>query len=57
MTNPAQQAALPRNPDRRIQVDEHLRVPGVDGVFAISDAAAVRWNEGDLPMLSPSAMQ
>lgn len=56
-TDPAQQTDLPRNPGRRLQVDEHLRVPGVDGVFAIGDAAAVRWNEGDLPMLSPAAMQ
>jgi NADH:ubiquinone reductase (H+-translocating) len=55
--DPAGQAPLPRTAGRRLQVDEHLRVPGVDGVFAIGDAAAARWNNSELPMLSPPAMQ
>jgi NADH dehydrogenase len=55
--DPAGQAALPRNPGQRLQVDEHLRVPGVDGVFAIGDTAAARGHDGELPMLSPPAMQ
>jgi len=43
---------------RRIEVDDHLRVPGVDGVFAIGDAAAVKDRKGrELPMTSPPAMQ
>jgi NADH:ubiquinone reductase (H+-translocating) len=32
---------LPLSDDGRIEVDDHLRVPGVDGVWAIGDAAAV----------------
>jgi len=56
-TDPAGQAAVPRNPGQRLQVDEHLRVPGADGVFAIGDTAAARWRDGELPMLSPPAMQ
>jgi NADH:quinone reductase (non-electrogenic) len=55
--DPAEQALLARTAGRRLQVDEHLRVPGVDSVFAIGDAAAARWNESELPMLSPPAMQ
>jgi NADH dehydrogenase len=42
----------------RIAVDDHLRVPGADGVFAIGDVAAVRDRHGAvLPMTSPPAMQ
>jgi NADH:ubiquinone reductase (H+-translocating) len=41
----------------RIQVDDHLRVPGMRGVFGIGDAAAARGPEGELPMVSPPAMQ
>ena len=56
-TDPAGQAAPARHPGQRLQVDEHLRVPGADGVFAIGDIAAARWHDGELPMLSPPAMQ
>ena len=42
----------------RIAVDEHLRVPGLDGVYAIGDVAAVRDGRGGLvPQLAPAAMQ
>ena len=40
-----------RGRSKRISVDEHLCVPGVENVYAIGDAA------GELPMLSPPAMQ
>jgi NADH dehydrogenase len=50
--------AEPNRRHGRIEVDEHLRVPGLDGVFAIGDAAAARGGATtDLPMLSPAAMQ
>ena len=43
---------------QRIEVDDHLRVSGADGVFAIGDVAAVRDHHGQpLPMVSPPAMQ
>ena len=42
---------------RRIEVDDHLRVRGVADVYAIGDAAAARGPEGELPMVSPPAMQ
>ena len=32
---------LPLTDDGRVQVDDHMRVPGVDGVWAIGDSAAV----------------
>jgi len=42
----------------RIEVDEHLRVPGTPGVYAIGDVALVRDRRGNvLPMTSPPAMQ
>ena len=45
-------------PRGRIEVDEQLRVRGLDGVFAIGDTAASEGGTGaDLPMLSPPAMQ
>jgi NADH dehydrogenase len=48
---------LPRSRSHRLDVDERLRVPGVPGVFAIGDAASVAEDGGELPMLSPPAMQ
>ncbi len=42
----------------RVDVDDHLRVVGADGVFAIGDVAAARDRHGAvLPMVSPPAMQ
>ena len=41
----------------RIDVDEHLRVRGCDGAFAIGDVAAGRREGAELPMLSAVAMQ
>jgi NADH dehydrogenase len=55
--DPVGDGTVPRGAGHRLQVDDHLRVPGTDGVFAIGDAAAVRWRDGPLPMLSPPAMQ
>jgi NADH dehydrogenase len=44
--------------DGRIRVDDHFRVVGADGVYAIGDVAAGRGPHGEvLPMLSPPAMQ
>jgi NADH:ubiquinone reductase (H+-translocating) len=51
-------ATLPRHRNRRLQVDDHLRIPGVPGAYAIGDVATP--GEGgpeQLPMLSPPAMQ
>jgi NADH dehydrogenase len=42
----------------RITVDDHFRVTGVDGAYAIGDVAAALGSDGNpLPMLSPPAMQ
>ncbi len=42
----------------RIEVDEHLRVPGESGAYAVGDLARVRDRKGrELPMTSPPAMQ
>jgi len=42
----------------RLPVDDHLRVTGADGVFAIGDVAAAHDKHGAvLPMVSPPAMQ
>ncbi len=43
---------------KRIEVDDHLRVVGAGGVFAIGDVAAAHDKQGTLlPMVSPPAMQ
>lgn len=55
--DPIGAAAVPRSRGRRLQVDNRLRLAGADGVFAIGDAAAVQSGSGELPMLSPPAMQ
>lgn len=50
--------AVARSRSHRLAVDEHLRLR--PGVFAIGDVASVAPNkrqEGELPMLSPPAMQ
>lgn len=42
----------------RIDVDEHLRIPGAPGAYAVGDLARVRDRKGrELPMTSPPAMQ
>ncbi|MDQ1519274.1 MAG: hypothetical protein QOI55_347 [Actinomycetota bacterium] len=42
----------------RFDVDDHLRIQGVDHAYAIGDAAAARDGHANvLPMLSPPAMQ
>jgi NADH:quinone reductase (non-electrogenic) len=56
-TDPAAAAALPRRRNGRVLVDQHLIVIGTSGVFAIGDVAAATGKDGDLPMLSPPAMQ
>ena len=43
---------------QRLEVDDHLRLTGAEGVFAIGDVAKVLDQHGDiLPMVSPPAMQ
>jgi NADH dehydrogenase len=42
---------------KRLEADEFLRLRGHDNVYVIGDAAAVRTPNGELPMLSPPAMQ
>jgi NADH dehydrogenase len=46
---------VPRSRTRRLQVDERLRLR--PGVYAIGDVASVGSGAGELPMLSPPAMQ
>jgi len=41
----------------RLAVDEHFRLSGYQGAFAIGDVASRSANGGELPMLSPFAMQ
>jgi NADH dehydrogenase len=42
----------------RITVDDHFRITGVEGAYAIGDVAAALGADGNpLPMLSPPAMQ
>lgn len=48
---------LARSKTARIRVDDRLRVPGRRGAFAIGDAASVADGDGELPMVSPPAMQ
>ena len=43
---------------QRLEVDDHLRLTGAEGVFAIGDVAKVLDQHGNiLPMVSPPAMQ
>ena len=51
-------ASLPRFRNHRITVDAWLRISGATGAFAIGDVASPPvGNPGELPMLSPPAMQ
>lgn len=53
-----ERAGLERGIGGRLAVDDHLRVPGAPGVYAIGDAAAATDRHGDvLAMQSPQAMQ
>ena len=47
----------PRKPSKRLEADERLRLKGRNDVFVIGDVAAVQTPGGELPMLSPPAMQ
>jgi NADH dehydrogenase len=53
----AGEPAVERSRSHRIRVDDHLRVRGAPGVFAVGDLAAAGQNGQELPMLSPPAMQ
>jgi NADH dehydrogenase len=55
--DPAKDEDVPHSRSQRIQVDDRLRIGGMDGTFAIGDVAAVDSEDGELPMLSPPAMQ
>jgi NADH dehydrogenase len=46
-----------RSRTKRITVDPFLRVPLHESVYAIGDAASIVTGAGELPMLSPPAMQ
>jgi NADH dehydrogenase len=46
-----------RSGSKRLDVDAHLRLEGHDDVYVIGDAASVQTDGGELPMLSPPAMQ
>ena len=51
-------ASLTRFRNHRVTVDAWLRVPGATGVYAIGDVASPKLgDQGELPMLSPPAMQ
>ena len=56
-TDPTDVPALARTSAGRIEVDDHLRLPGAECVFAIGDVSSVKDGGGELPMLSPPAMQ
>jgi NADH dehydrogenase len=47
----------PRSRSKRLEADERLRLHGHEDVFVIGDAASVVTARGELPMLSPPAMQ
>jgi NADH dehydrogenase len=47
----------PRKRSKRLEADERLRLKGREDVFVIGDVAAVQTPGGELPMLSPPAMQ
>ncbi len=56
-TEPTANDHLPRSRSQRLEVDPYLRVKGVDAAYAIGDLASVPHDGGELPMLSPPAMQ
>ncbi|MGH2784851.1 MAG: NAD(P)/FAD-dependent oxidoreductase [Actinomycetota bacterium] len=56
-TDPLGDRVEERSRSKRITVDDRLRLPGSPGVYVIGDAASVTTRDGELPMLSPPAMQ
>jgi NADH:ubiquinone reductase (H+-translocating) len=54
---PALDRDIAQSRSRRLVVDDRLRIPGTRGVFAIGDAASIRYGDSELPMLSAPAMQ
>jgi NADH dehydrogenase len=56
-TDRLERADVQRSRSRRLRVDERLRLPEHPEVFVIGDAASVVEDGGELPMLSPPAMQ
>ncbi|HEY3208939.1 MAG TPA: NAD(P)/FAD-dependent oxidoreductase [Actinomycetota bacterium] len=55
--DPLEPAEPERSRARRLRVDRWLRLPAHSEVFVIGDAASVEDDGGELPMLSPPAMQ
>ena len=53
--DPLPPETVPRSRSKRLQVDDRLRLR--PGVYAIGDVASVGSGSGELPMLSPPAMQ
>jgi NADH:ubiquinone reductase (H+-translocating) len=56
-TDPLEGAKPERSRTGRLLVDEHLELLGHQDVWVIGDAASVTEDGGELPMLSPPAMQ
>jgi NADH:quinone reductase (non-electrogenic) len=56
-TAPLEPADVERSRSRRLRVDERLRLARHPEVFVIGDVASVADGGGELPMLSPPAMQ
>jgi NADH:ubiquinone reductase (H+-translocating) len=55
--DPLPSEGIQRSRSRRVEVDARLRVVGATGLYAIGDAAAASGPDGELPMVSPPAMQ
>ncbi|HJP64985.1 MAG TPA: NAD(P)/FAD-dependent oxidoreductase [Actinomycetota bacterium] len=56
-TDPLGERVPERARSSRVRVDPFLRLDGREDVFVIGDAASVEERGGELPMLSPPAMQ
>jgi NADH dehydrogenase len=56
-TSLARSLGVPLDRQGRVIVDEHTRIPGADGAFAIGDMAHLEQDGKPLPGLSPVAMQ
>jgi NADH:quinone reductase (non-electrogenic) len=56
-TYPLEPAEEEKSRSRRLRVDGQLRLVGRPDVYVIGDAASVAEDGGELPMLSPPAMQ
>jgi NADH dehydrogenase len=53
----AGEAGVEHTRSRRVVVDDHLRVEGAPGVFAVGDLAGARQDGEELPQVSPPALQ